>query len=187
MIPDFSDADMNNNLPMMTLKSRCAQSKPLGIVRCDGSDELLIIYDGTQLLAPVASTSDGLNSCLAELGCYTDKYGVPTRSSGYLRWETRASAYSWRGEHILLFSPEFVEIRTVQTGKLVQVIQGEDIRRVDVGLLTSEKDATTLVAMKGREEQGLVVETLQELVETTEIRTTRASEVPGMFDDFEVM
>ena len=112
---------------------------------------------------------------------------MPTRSSGYLRWETRATAYSWRGEHILLFSPEFVEIRTVQTGKLVQVIQGEDIRRVDVGLLTSEKDATTLVAMKGREEQGLVVETLQELVETTEIRTTRASEVPGMFDDFEVM
>ena len=78
-------------------------------------------------------------------------------------------------------------MRTVETGRLCQIIQGEDIRRVDVGLLTSEKDATTLVAMKGREEQGLVVETLQELVETTEIKTTRASEVPGMFDDFEVM
>ncbi len=75
----------------------------------------------------------------------------------------------------------------MQTGKLVQVIEGADMRRVDVGLLTSDKDLTTLVAMKGREEQGLVVDTLQELVETTEIRTTRSSEVPGMFDDFEVM
>ncbi|RDX57314.1 hypothetical protein OH76DRAFT_1476727 [Lentinus brumalis] len=167
LIPDFSDADFNNNLPMMTLKSRCASSKPLGIVRCDSSDELLVIYD--------------------ELGCYTNKYGVPSRSSGYLRWETKATSYSWRGEHILLFSPEFIEIRTVQTGKLVQVIEGADMRRVDVGLLTSDKDLTTLVAMKGREEQGLVVDTLQELVETTEIRTTRSSEVPGMFDDFEVM
>ena len=120
MIPDFSDADMNNNLPMMTLKSRCAQSKPLGIVRCDGSDELLIIYDGTQLLAPVTSTSDDLNSCLAELGCYTDKYGVPSRFCGYLRWEIKAVAYSHRGAYVLLFSPEFIEVRTVQTGKLVR-------------------------------------------------------------------
>ena len=55
MIPDFSDADINNNLPMMTLKSRCAQSKPLGIVRCDNSDELLVIYDGTRLLTRVSS------------------------------------------------------------------------------------------------------------------------------------
>ncbi|KAI0749365.1 hypothetical protein C8Q80DRAFT_1100784 [Daedaleopsis nitida] len=166
-IPDFSDADLSNNLPMMTLKSRCAASRPLGIVRCDATDELLVIYD--------------------ELGCYTDKYGVPSRSSGYLRWETKAAAYSWRGEHLLLFSPEFVEIRTVRTGKLVQVVEGEGIRRVDTGLISSERDATTIVAVRGREEQGLTVDTLQEFVETTEIRTTRPHEVPGMWDDFEVM
>ena len=122
-----------------------------------------------------------------ELGCYTNKYGVPSRNSGYLRWETKATACSWRGDHVLLFSPEFIEIRTVSTGKLVQVIEAAEIRRIDVGLLNPDKDATTLIAVKGREEQGLVVDTIQELVETTEIRTTRPHEVPGMFDDFEVM
>lgn len=128
-----------------------------------------------------------VSSAIAELGCYTDKYGIPSRSSGYLRWETRATSCSWRGEHLLLFSPEFIEIRTVHTGKLVQVIEAAEIRRIDVGLLNPDKDATTLIAVKGREEHGLVVDTIQELVETTEIRTTRPNEVPGMFDDFEVM
>ena len=75
----------------------------------------------------------------------------------------------------------------MSTGKLVQVIEADEVRRVDVGLLSPDKDATTLVAVKGREEQGLVVDTLQELVETTEIKTTRPHEIPGLWDDFEVM
>ncbi len=112
---------------------------------------------------------------------------MPVRNSGYLRWETKAAAYSWRGDHILLFSAQFVEIRTIRTGKLVQVIESDDIRRVDVGLLSSDSDETTLITVKGREEQGLVVDTLQELVETTEIQTTRSHDAPGMWDDFDVM
>ena len=123
----------------------------------------------------------------AELGCYINRHGVPSRSSGYLRWETKAASYAHAGEHVLLFSPDFIEIRSIATGKLVQVIEGDGLRRVDTGLVSSERDATTLVAVRGREEQGLTVDTLQELVETTEIRTTRPHEVPGMWDDFEMM
>ena len=111
-----------------------------------------------------------------DLGCYVDKHGVPTRSSGYLRWETRAASYVHHGDFIMLFSPEFVEVRTVHTGKLVQVIEGEDIRRVDVGLLGEERDATTLVAWKGREERGLAVDTLLELIETAPLSNSRASD-----------
>ncbi|KAH9945453.1 uncharacterized protein BXZ73DRAFT_86925 [Epithele typhae] len=166
-IPDFSDADSANNLPMGTLKTRCAAARPLGVVRCDKSDELLIVYD--------------------EIGCYTDKFGVPSRSSGYLRWESKAAAYALRGEHLLLFSPEFVEVRTVRTGKLVQTIAAEDVRRVDVGLLSADREPTTIVAMRGQEEQGLVVDDICELVETADLKATGAAQPPEMWDDFDTM
>ncbi|KAI9060664.1 hypothetical protein FKP32DRAFT_1613628 [Trametes sanguinea] len=165
MLPDFSEAD--DNAPMAALKARCATARPLGIVRCPNSDELLVIYD--------------------ELGCYIDKHGVPTRSSGYLRWETKATSYAHRGDYILLVSPEFIEVRTVHTGKLVQVIEGADIRRIDAGLLTPDKDTTTLIAMKGAEDHGLVTDKVVELVETSELRTPRVSEVPGAWDEFDVL
>ncbi|KAL7279187.1 hypothetical protein ACG7TL_007027 [Trametes sanguinea] len=165
MLPDFSEAD--DNAPMAALKARCATARPLGIVRCPNSDELLVIYD--------------------ELGCYIDKHGVPTRSSGYLRWETKAASYVHRGDYILLFSPEFVEVRTVHTGKLVQVIEGADIRRIDAGVLSPDKDSTTLIAMRGAEDHGLVTDKVVELVETSELRTPRVSEVPGAWDEFDVL
>ncbi|CDO75557.1 hypothetical protein BN946_scf184883.g19 [Trametes cinnabarina] len=175
-LPDFSDAD--DNAPMTALKARCASAKPLGIVRCPNSDELLVIYD--------VALSHRLSE-FKELGCYIDKHGVPTRSSGYLRWETRAASYAHRGDYILLLSPEFIEVRTVHTGKLVQVIEGADIRRIDAGLLSPDKDSTTLVAMKGKEDRGLVADKVLELVETSELRTPRVSEVPGAWDEFDVL
>ncbi|KAI0661715.1 hypothetical protein C8Q70DRAFT_673507 [Cubamyces menziesii] len=166
-LPDFSDADAN--LPMAGLRARCGSSKPLGIVRCPNSDELLVIYD--------------------ELGCYVDKHGVPTRSSGYLRWETRAMSYAHRGDYLLLISPDFIEVRTVNTGKLVQVVEGADMRRIDIGLLSPDKDNTgsTLIAMKGKEDKGLVSDRIVELVETAELRTPRVSDVPGAWDEFDIL
>ena len=113
--------------------------------------------------------------------------GMPTRNYGYVKWETKATSYAQRNGLILLISPRFIEIREASTGQLVQVIEGDGLRRVDTGLVSSERDASTLVAVRGREEQSLTVDTLQELVETTEIRTTRPHEVPGMWDDFEMM
>ncbi|KAI0775224.1 hypothetical protein BD413DRAFT_534078 [Trametes elegans] len=164
-LPDFADADAS--LPMAGLRARCASSRPLGIVRCPNSDDLLVIYD--------------------DLGCYVDKHGVPTRSSGYLRWETRATSYVHHGDYIMLFSPEFVEVRTVHTGKLVQVISGSDVRRIDVGQLSPDKDSSTLVAWKGKGQAVLIPDVVVELIETAELRTPRVSEVPGAWDEFDIL
>ncbi len=98
-----------------------------------------------------------------ELGCYIDKHGVPTRSSGYIRWETKATSFAHRGQHVLLFSSEFVEIRALSTAKLVQVIEGQDIRQVHAS------DSSILVAMRGKEDKNETVCKLIELVETEEI------------------
>lgn len=167
---------------MYALKSRCQDAKPLGLVRCL-NDEILVIYDGacyqmrTRLQTPLLIPA-------AEVGCYIDKHGVPCRSAGYLRWESKASAFVHLGGHILLFSPEFVEVRTVQTGKLVQVIEAVDVRLAYQGLLPA--DQTVLVACRGRVERGIATDKIVELVETSEITTPRASAVPGLWDEWDM-
>lgn len=90
-----------------------------------------------------------------------------------------------RGEHILLFSPEFVEVRTVQTGKLVQVVEAVDMRLTFQGVLPA--DETVLVACRGRVDRGVATDRIVELVETSEITTPRAtSAVPGLWDEWDM-
>ncbi|KZT73684.1 hypothetical protein DAEQUDRAFT_808316 [Daedalea quercina L-15889] len=163
IIPKFVGADGSS--PMYALRNRCQDAKPLGLVRCL-NDEILVIYD--------------------DVGCYIDKHGVPSRSAGYLRWEAKATACAHRGDHILLFSPEFVEVRTVQTGKLVQVIEATDIRMAYQGLLPT--DPTVLVVARGWSERGIVTDKVIELVETSEITTPRApsSAIPALWDEWDM-
>jgi len=117
-------------------------------VRCDAS-ELLVVYD--------------------ELGCYITRHGKPTRSCGYVRWETKATSFANVGVHLLLFSSEFVEIRHIQTGRIVQVLEGSDIRLLYPGLLPGEK--VTLMALRdGTDDTPGPKDKIVELVETRELR-----------------
>jgi len=147
LVPDFSKANENENAALNSLKSKCEAAKPLGMVRCDAK-ELLVVYDG--------------------LGCYITKSGMPTRSCGYIRWETKADSFAQVGVHLLLFSSEFVEIRHIPTGRLVQVLEGKDIRLLYSGL--SPGGQMTLMVL--RDETGGVPGTkdkIVELVETQEL------------------
>lgn len=76
---------------------------------------------------------------------------------------------------MLLFSPEFVEIRNVNNGRLVQVIEGMDLRLLYCGPRDSPND-TVIVAMKGEKDDGDgVSDKLAELVETAELARTPSS------------
>ena len=108
------------------------------------------------------------------MGCYITRQGVPTRSYGYIRWETKAVSFAHAGVHLLLFSSEFVEIRHIPTGRLVQVLEGEDIRLLYSGL--SLKANVTLMALK--DGTGDVLgqkDKIVELVETQELRHSPVS------------
>lgn len=96
-----------------------------------------------------------------------DSHGKPARSAGYISWECKATAYAHRGPHLLLFSPRFIEVRGLASGKLVQVIEGKDVRLVHSGLT---KEDMLVAAMTGdiEDENGLS-EKVQELVQTTAI------------------
>jgi RHO1 GDP-GTP exchange protein 1/2 len=113
-----------------------------------------------------------------------DKHGVPSRSSGYLRWESTATSYAHRGEHVLLFSPDFVEIRNVTSGRLIQVIEASDIRLLHTGLTSADP---LLIAMTGTksDEQGLS-EKIVELTQTAELRPTPLTGVDSAWEEWDM-
>ena len=111
----------------------------------------------------------------AEFGCYTDGRGKPAHSAGYIPWECRATAYAHRGPHLLLFSSKFIEIRTIDSGKLVQVIEAGDVRLLHSGL-TEEDMLVAAMTSKVDDENGLSEKVL-ELVQTSAIDDTQESAV----------
>jgi hypothetical protein len=63
-----------------------------------------------------------------EFGLYVDKHGDPSRRIGTIEWEGTAERIAWHPPYILLFDSRFIEIRHVETGRLVQIISGNDMR-----------------------------------------------------------
>ena len=97
------------------------------------------------------------------------RLGKPCRSANIIRWETKAQTYAHRNNHILLFSSDFIEIRHVQTGRLVQVIEGRDIRLLHSG---PPAEGPVLVAMRGsKSDKASVNDELLQLVETADLAT----------------
>ncbi|KAJ7066963.1 hypothetical protein C8F01DRAFT_1119758 [Mycena amicta] len=161
-VPDFEESNYTAaGSAMAALKKRLEGTKPLGLLRCS-STELLVVFE--------------------TMGCYVTRHGIPTRSSGYVRWECKATAFTARGAHVLLFSPNFIEIRNVLTGLLEQVIEGQDIR------LVHSSDDAILVAMRGKhDDEGGVSERIVDLRETTEISVPQvAMPVPSMWDEWDM-
>ncbi|KAF9468071.1 hypothetical protein BDZ94DRAFT_1209777 [Collybia nuda] len=168
IVPNLEDA--TSSLAMSTLKSRLEDAKPLGLARVTPS-ELLVVYDA--------------------LGCYITKHGVPSRSSQYIKWETKAISFAQRGQHIMLFSPQFIEIRNIATGRIVQVIEGSDLRLLYSGPVYTEDD-NVVVAMRGsKDDKDGISEKIIELVATSEIVATPATPalpgpVPSMWDEWDM-
>lgn len=64
----------------------------------------------------------------SEFGLYVDKHGDPCRTIGTVEWEGTAERVAFHPPYILLFDSRFIEIRHVETGRLVQIIPGSDVR-----------------------------------------------------------
>ncbi|KAH8833423.1 CNH domain-containing protein [Flagelloscypha sp. PMI_526] len=95
---------------LASISKRCDQCKPIAMYRC-ADDEFLLCYD--------------------EFGVYVDQHGYPSRATcGYrvIEWEGRAERAAKHSSFILLFDTHFIEIRSLKTGKLVQIIPGTEVR-----------------------------------------------------------
>ena len=162
MIPDWSLAPSNE--PMSALKARVEGHRLLGVVRID-ENEMLLVYD--------------------ELGCFLDKHGRPARNAGYVRWEAIASSYAVRGPHLLLFaaSGAFVEVRLAARGRLVQVVEGVDIRLVSH--TTNEKEPLLFAARGKHEDTRGLSERIVELVTTASLGVVQPPP-PNAWDEWDL-
>ena len=91
-----------------------------------------------------------------------NKGGKAARSSYYIEWERRATAYARRGSHLLLFSPGYIEIRRVDSGKLFWMMEIGDMRLLRSGL--TEWSMLIGAMTGGAQDDGGRTEKLVELV-----------------------
>ncbi|KAG6826132.1 hypothetical protein H0H93_016783, partial [Arthromyces matolae] len=67
---------------------------------------------------------------ISEFGIYVDKKGVPSRSECTVEWEGNAESAAFHAPYVLLFDPRFIEVRHVETGRLSQIVMGQEVRCV---------------------------------------------------------
>ncbi|KAI7900280.1 CNH domain-containing protein [Cokeromyces recurvatus] len=66
--------------------------------------------------------------CYNELAFYIDKKGKRMRKDWSITWEGNPTAFAFRFPYVVAFNSNFIEIRHMDTGDLLQVIAGNNIR-----------------------------------------------------------
>lgn len=70
--------------------------------------------------------------CYEECAVYVNKHGDISRSV-IMEFVGKAKSAALYGPYVLLFDPDFVEVRNAQNGRLRQVISGREVRCLDDG------------------------------------------------------
>ncbi|KAI8048776.1 CNH domain-containing protein [Gilbertella persicaria] len=66
--------------------------------------------------------------CYSELAFYIDKKGKRVRKDWSISWEGNPTAFAFRFPYVVAFNSNFIEVRHMDTGDLLQVIPGNNIR-----------------------------------------------------------
>ena len=90
-----------------------------------------------------------------------DQAGQPVDSNYYIEWECKATAFVRRGSHLLLFSSGYIEVRNIDTGKMVGMVEANDLRPLYSG---STEWLMLAAAITTRDRDGGHTEKLAELV-----------------------
>lgn len=90
-------------------------------------EEFILCYNG--MYHCLRRLSSVLNP-RPEFGLYVNKHGDPSRKNSTVEWEGTAERVALHAPYILLFDSRFIEVRHVDTGRLAQIITGNDVRCV---------------------------------------------------------
>ncbi|TNY19835.1 CNH-domain-containing protein [Rhodotorula diobovata] len=82
-------------------------ARPIAIYRIDG--DFLLCYD-------------------AEFAFYVNKNGWRARSNWIIQWEGFPTSFALHYPYVLAFEPTFIEVRHVESGSLMQIIPGNNIK-----------------------------------------------------------
>jgi RHO1 GDP-GTP exchange protein 1/2 len=118
------------------LAKRCESCRPMGMFRTS-ENEFLLCYDG-ELLTLILIQDVRELTFTVEFGLFVNRHGDPIRDKPLIEWEGTAECVAWHPPYVLIFDSRFIEVRTVETGRLCQIIQGEDVRMVWDGRGTSQ-------------------------------------------------
>ncbi|KAI0776660.1 CNH-domain-containing protein [Trametes elegans] len=108
-LTEFSSDTIPLDEDLRRLGKRPGMNKPVAMFRIR-EDEFLLCYD--------------------EFGLYVDKRGAPSRSPATIEWEGIATQAAWHAPYVSLFCSSFIEVRHVESGRLAQIITGQDVRCV---------------------------------------------------------
>ncbi|KAI0035358.1 CNH-domain-containing protein [Vararia minispora EC-137] len=97
---------MDESLEFVRKKNDVVKPKPMAIYRID--NEFLLCYD--------------------DFAFYINRSGWRSRKDFMVHWEGSPTAFALHYPYVLAFEPQFVEIRSVETGSMTQVIQGNNLR-----------------------------------------------------------
>lgn len=119
-----------------------------------------------------------------DFGCYITKYGQATRKNGFVNWESKIYGYVARDPHILLVGKSAIEVRHIATGRLLQIIEGKEIRLVQK---RERGKGPTLIARRGNKDDGKgLSDQLVELIETAPLTDEAANDFGVIWDEWGV-
>ncbi|KAH0583069.1 hypothetical protein H2248_010954 [Termitomyces sp. 'cryptogamus'] len=116
-----------NGFEIMDLKGSSSTVIPLKDNRLT---PLLQRYETCRPIGIFRTHDDGFLLCYSQVGVYVNKKGIPSRSECIVEWEGTAESVAFHAPYVLLFDPRFIEIRHVETGRLSQIVMGQDVRCV---------------------------------------------------------
>lgn len=91
-----------------------------------------------------------------EFGIYVNKHGDLSRSAGTIEWEGTAERVAFHSPYVLIFDTRFIEVRHVETGRLVQIIPGNDVRCIYDGRGVGNHVTATPMKDTGEEQEAQV-------------------------------
>ena len=107
------------------LAKRCQSCRPMVMLR-SSNEQFLLCYDSKNALRcsprPIGS------SLFTEFGLYVDRSGNPDTTKDTVEWEGTAEHVAWHPPYVFIFHLRFIEVRHVETGRLCQIIRGQDLR-----------------------------------------------------------
>jgi len=127
VVPEFSNIKSGKNALLGGLNGTLGKASALLTLGGSNTPRITELVSKAKILGLVRYRSNTL-VVYDELGCFVDEDGKPAGSQYYVPWECSASAYAHRCPHLLLFSSEIIEIRSVDTGAFIQVIEISHLR-----------------------------------------------------------
>jgi len=82
----------------------------------------------TTVRTPSGTLSTSTLTTFTEFGLYVDRHGDPNLTKGTIEWEGTADHVAWHPPYVLIFKSHSIEVRLVDTGRLCQIIRGQDLQ-----------------------------------------------------------